>query len=321
VDGDRRHTPDPTFVAGPTQVDRADRLAAAIGLDAGDLLVKRDDLIGLGGGGNKARKLQITMGEALRSGAEWVLTTGAPQSNHARLTAAAAARVGLRCALVLQGDEPDTRRGNVLLDQLFGAHLVWSGDATAESVADSLEAEGRLGPVSRIPFGGSNAASATAYVDAARELREQVPDVRHVVVAIGSGGTMAGLVAELGAEVVLGVDCGAVPDGRATVAGLLADMGHGDRSPAEALRVDRTQIGAGYEHLTDGTRAAMSLAAEQEGLLLDPTYTGRAFSGLVDAVARGDIQRGERTVFQHTGGLPGLFGHPAFSGADASPSA
>ena len=321
MDGDRLQTPDPTFVAGPTQVDRADRLAAAIGLGAGDLLVKRDDLIGLGGGGNKARKLQITMGAALRSGAEWVLTTGAPQSNHARLTAAAAARVGLRCALVLQGDEPDTRRGNVLLDQLFGAHLLWSGDATAESVADSLEAEGRFGPVSRIPFGGSNAASALAYVDAARELQEQVPDVRHVVVAIGSGGTMAGLVAGLGADVVLGVDCGAVPDGRATVAGLLADMGHGDRSPAKALRVDRSQIGAGYEHLTDGTRAAISLAAEQEGLLLDPTYTGRAFSGLVDAVARGDIRPGERTVFLHTGGLPGLFGHPAFSDTAACPSA
>lgn len=319
MNGDQQLIPDPTFVSGPTQVHLADRLAVAIGLDAGDLLIKRDDLIELGGGGNKARKLQITMGEALRSGAGAVLTTGAPQSNHARLTAAAAARVGLRCVLVLQGEAPPKPLGNVLLDQLFGAHIVWSGDASAEAVADDLQTGGSLGSVSRIPFGGSNAASAKAYIDAAGELRNQVPDVRHVVVAIGSGGTMAGLVSGLGAEVVLGVDCGAVPDGRATVAGLLAAMGHGDQYPAESLRVDRSQIGAGYEHLTDGTRAALTLAAEREGLLLDPTYTGRACSGLVDAVARGDIRPGERTVFLHTGGLPGLFGHPAFAGSDAEP--
>lgn len=298
-----------TFLDGPTPVEAAPRLAAAMGLDADDLLIKRDDLIGLGGGGNKVRKLQVTMAQALDAGADTVITTGAPQSNHARLTAAAGARLGLRVVLVLGGHAPAADRGNVVLDRLLGAEIIWSGSRSAEEVADEVEQDRSRGRVHRIPFGGSSPASAAAYVWAGDELLSQVPDVRHVVVAVGSGGTMAGLVTALGADRVLGVDTGAVPDARSTVHELLESMRPGSRVPAGSLRIDVAQVGDGYEHLGGTTRAALSRAARTEGLVLDPTYSGRAMAGLLAAVAAGQIRRGERTVFLHTGGLPGLFGH------------
>lgn len=301
-----------TFLDGPTPVEAAPRLAEALGLDAGDLLIKRDDLIGLGGGGNKVRKLQITMGQALRSGADTVVTTGAAQSNHARLTAAAGARLGLKVVLVLGGEPPSRSRGNLILDQLLGAEIIWSGDRLAEDVADETEQDRRHGRIHRIPFGGSSPESAEAYVSAGRELIEQVPDVRHVVVAVGSGATMAGLVVALGPARVLGVATGAVADALATVSHLLAVMRPSEVGLSKSLRIDEQQIGDGYDHLSASTRAALTLAARREGLILDPTYSGRAMAGLVAAAASGTIRRGEKTVFLHTGGLPGLFGHETF---------
>jgi L-cysteate sulfo-lyase len=305
---------DPTaaFLNGPTPVDRAPRLAAALGLDEDDLRIKRDDLIGLGAGGNKVRKLQVTMDQALAERADTVVTTGAPQSNHARLTAAAGARLGLRVVLVLEGDEPERARGNIVLSRLFGAEIVWAGARTAAEVADEVEADPARGRVYRIPFGGSSPASAEAYVRAGAETLSQIPDLQHLVVAVGSGGTMAGLVMALGAERVLGVDSGAVSDAAATVHGLLSAMRPGDEPSAGSLRIDREQVGEGYEQLAPRAAAALSLAARTEGLVLDPTYSGRAMAGLVAAVESGEIKRGERTVFLHTGGLPGLFGHQAF---------
>lgn len=298
-----------TFLSGPTPVDAAPRLAASLGLDADDLVIKREDLIGLGGGGNKVRKLQVTMGQAIRASADVVVTTGAAQSNHARLTAAAGARLGLPVVLVLSGSEPQTDRGNVLLDRLLGAEVIWSGERPAEEVANEVESDTSRGRVHRIPFGGSSPASAEAYAWAGDELLEQVPDVRHVVVAVGSGGTMAGLVTALGADRVLGVDCGAVPDARSTVHALVKQMRPETCVAPDALRIDGAQVGEGYEHLSATTRAALSLAARSEGLVLDPTYSGRAMAGLVAAVESGAIRPGERTAFLHTGGLPGLFGH------------
>lgn len=171
-----------------------------------------------------------------------------------------------------------------------------------------LERSGAYPSAYRIPFGGSSPESARAYLEAAGEIIDDVPDLRHVVVAVGSGGTMAGLVAGLGAERVLGVGCGAVTDARATVSGLLEGMG--EALEPGALRLDEKQVGEGYEHVTAATREAMTLAAQTEGLILDPTYTGRAMAGLVAAVRDADIRPGERTVFLHSGGLPGLFGHP-----------
>lgn len=297
------------FLSGPTPVETAPRLATSVGLDPDDLRIKRDDLIGLGAGGNKARKLQVTMSQALESRAETVVTTGAPQSNHARLTAAAGARLGLRVVLVLDGHQPDQPRGNLLLDLLFGAEIIWAGERPAGEVADEVHGDGRFGRVHRIPFGGSSPASAEAYAEAGEELLAQVPDVRHVVVAIGSGGTMAGLVAALGPERVLGVDSGAVLDPVGTVHGLLTAMRPDREVDKSQLRVDRDQVGEGYEHVSGSTRAALTLAARCEGLALDPTYTARAMAGLVAAVRSGSISPGDRTVFLHSGGLPGLFAH------------
>jgi D-cysteine desulfhydrase len=280
----------------PTPLDEAPRLARSLGLD--QLWIKRDDLTGLGGGGNKVRKLQYTCAEALAAGAATLITSGAAQSNHARLTAAAAARLGLRCVLVLAGERPLTSRGNLLLDALAGAEIVWAGSAPPAEVVEAERAK-RYRPYV-VPFGGSSVASAQGYVDCAREIESQLPDVDQVVVAVGSGGTMAGLVRALGPERVLGIDTGAVPDVVKTVAELAGDV-----DPA-ALRIDRGQVGAGYAKLTEKVREALKLAARTEGLFLDPIYTGRALAGLI----AGGLPRRGRTVFLHSGGLPGLFGHP-----------
>lgn len=275
----------------PTPVEPAPRLAELLGLAA--LWVKRDDLCGLGGGGNKVRKLEYTCAQALAADADTVITSGGPQSNHARLTAAAAARLGLRCVLVL-GGPPQPARGNLLLDDLAGARVVWAGDRPLdEAVARAA------GDAFVIPLGGSSPVSIEGYAACGRELRAQVADFDAVVVAIGSGGTMAGLVKELGPERVVGVDAGAVPDPRATVAGLLG----GAVAPAD-LRIDGDRVGAGYASLTEAVRGALTLAARTEGIFLDPTYTGRAMASLI---AR---RHGERVVFLHSGGLPSLFGHP-----------
>jgi D-cysteine desulfhydrase len=297
----------------PTPLEPAPRLAAALGLGQEQLWIKRDDLTGLGGGGNKVRKLERLIAAALRGGADTLITTGAAQSNHARLTAAAGARLGLPVTLVLAG-EPGAPAGNLLLDGIFGARIRWAGDvghdeqdAFADRVAAELASEGAHPAV--IPFGGSNRDGALAYADAARELRAQLPGESVSVVALGSGGTMAGLVAELGASQVLGVHVGAVSD-PATVVAELASAITERPVAAESLRVRTDQVGAGYSALTDQSAAAIRLAARSAGIVLDPVYTGRAMAGLAAAVRDGDVRPDKPVVFWHTGGLPGLFGHP-----------
>lgn len=298
----------------PTPVEPAPRLAAAIGLSADALWIKRDDLTGLGGGGNKLRKLRYTCAQALAAGATALITTGAPQSNHARLTAAVAARLGLRSVLVLGGEPPDVLQGNLALDRLAGAELAWVADPAPDRVRREVERQAQRvrdggGVPYVIPFGGSSSFAALGYVDCGTELLAQVPRLDHVVVAFGSGGTMAGLVACLGAERVIGIDSGAVPDPRATLGELLDGM-PGGHVPRTTLQIDEGQVGAGYATLAPGAAAAMRLAARTEGIFLDPTYTARALAGLAALVASGRIKPGDRTVFLHTGGLPGLFGHP-----------
>ncbi|WP_405866305.1 D-cysteine desulfhydrase family protein [Streptomyces sp. NBC_01515] len=305
---DPHSAPHVALATFPTPVEPAPRLATAIGLGPDDLWIKRDDLTGLGGGGNKIRKLEWTVGAALAEGADTLVTTGAPQSNHARLTAAAGARLGLDVVLVLRGSPGVSRSGNLALDGLFGARIAWAGDVdqagldqAAAEVCEQLRTSGAR-PV-LIPFGGSSVLGARGYVRCGEELRRQLPDLRTAVVALGSGGTMAGLVVSLGAAAVLGVDVGALPEPAPAVSEFA-----GLTSP-EGLRVRRDQIGGGYATLTAPTAEALTLAARTAGLVLDPTYTGRAMAGLIAAVRDGDIRPGERTVFVHTGGLPGLFGH------------
>jgi L-cysteate sulfo-lyase len=299
----------------PTPMEPAPRLAVAMGLQADGLWLKRDDLTGLAAGGNKIRKLEWTLAAALADGADTVVTTGAPQSNHARLTAAAAARSGLRAVLVFPGEPTAGLQGNLLLDGILGATIIWTGDsdhgqtalrAAADSTAEELRGQGRHPVI--IPFGGSNAVGAHGYRLAGREILEQRPDCGHVVCAVGSGGTMAGLVAALGPDRVLGVHTGAVSDARAQVAGLLAAMG--ENTPAVDLRIRTDQVGSGYEALTPQAGDALRLAARTEGLILDPTYSARALAGLIAEIDDRIIDPADEVVFLASGGLPGLFGHP-----------
>jgi L-cysteate sulfo-lyase len=297
----------------PTPLERAPRLAQAIGLGPGDLWIKRDDLTGLGGGGNKVRKLEWLCGAALDEGADTLVTSGAPQSNHARLTAAAAARLGLNVVLVLAGTEG--AGGNLALGGLLGAQIVWAGavgdtalGARAAEVVDQLRSAGAKPYL--IPFGGSNALGATGYVEGGREIHGQASGLSTVVTALGSGGTMAGLVRALGPDRVLGVHCGAVDDPVAAVAEICSALSDSP-FPAERLKIRLDQVGDGYATLSEPVMAALTLAARTEGIVFDPIYTGRALAGLIAAVADGQVRPGARTVLLHSGGLPGLFGHPA----------
>jgi L-cysteate sulfo-lyase len=301
----------------PTPLEVAPRLAQELGLRGEDLWIKRDDLTGLGGGGNKVRKLEWICGAALARGVDTLVTCGAAQSNHARLTAAAGARLGLDVVLVLAGTGDATGGGNLALDGLLGATVVWAGDFQHEElehmaldVIDRLQRQGAHPEF--IPYGGSNATGARGYVECGRELLAQATDLTTVVTAVGSGGTMAGLVWALGAQHVLGVDCGALRDPVGAVTQMVSelDVGSPTGECGEALRFRRDHVGAGYAELTGPVAAAMEMAARTEGLVLDPIYTGRAMAGLISAVQDGEIASGERTVFLHSGGLPGLFGHP-----------
>jgi D-cysteine desulfhydrase len=299
----------------PTPLIRLDRLGATLGLAAGGLLAKLDDATGLAGGGNKVRKLEYLCAEALAQGCDTLVTGGGQQSNHARLTAAAARRVGLECTLVLGGPAPPAPVGNVVLDRLLGADIRWveaydfsALEAAIESACAELSARGRR-PY-RVPIGGSTALGALGYVRCAMELRQQASDVELVVIASGSGGTHAGLAAGCGDHArVLGVDVGARP-GLAAWVGELAVATAGLAAlpaPLGAVQLDATQIGPGYAAHTDACREAIGLAARLEGLLLDPVYTGKAMAGLIAAARGGRIGRHQRVVFVHTGGLPALF--------------
>lgn len=320
------------LAALPTPLEPADRLGAALGMVPGALWVKRDDTTGLGGGGNKARKLEYLCADAVAHGADTLVTGGGPQSNHARMTAAAANRLGLRCTLVMAGPRPDPAVGNVLLVELLGPEVVWTDaregpmdyyaiEAAIDAACERLVAEGRR-PY-RMPIGGASPVGALGYVRAAAELAEQAaatfgdgagPEV--VVVADGSGGTHAGLAAGLGdLDRVLGVDVGARPDLDDVVPAKAAEVARlaGLDGPAGTVRVDHDRVGAGYGAPTDECREAVLLAARQEGLVLDPVYTGKAMAGLVAARADGRIGPATRTVFVHTGGMPALFA-PAYAG-------
>jgi D-cysteine desulfhydrase len=303
----------------PTPLERAPRLARALGLDPDALWLKREDLTGLGAGGNKIRKLEWTVATALDDGADTLVTTGAPQSNHARLTAAAAARTGLRCILVFPGSRVAEATGNLVLDSLLGAEIEWVGEPrdgqaqqrfleeAAQAVAGRLRDHGRHPAI--IPFGGSSAVGAHGYRLAGSEIIAELDQVDHVVTAVGSGGTMAGLVAALGHQRVLGVHVGAVADPRERVAALLSEMGL-DVKPAE-LRLSLDHVGDGYSTLTTAAAEALTTAARTHGVILDPIYSARALAGLTSAIRDGEIGSSDTVVFLMTGGLPGLFGQPA----------
>ena len=314
------HGPKLPLALLPTLLQPLPRLSEALG--GPRILVKRDDLTGLGLGGNKVRKLEYLLADARQQGATTLITAGAPQSNHARQTAAAAAHCGLGCVLVLGPIAPPEDTGNLLLDRLFGARIRWAGArdraAVMDEVADEERAAGRVPYI--IPYGGSNATGAAGYLEAAAELARQEAEqglsIDHIVFPSSSGGTQAGLV--VGARVaglrarVLGIsvdkDAAAL---RRTVydLALLTAARHGvavDLHPDD-IHVSSDYVGGGYGVMGPAEHEAIRLTASTEGLVLDPVYTGRAMAGLIDMIRRGAFSREETVLFWHTGGAPALF--------------
>jgi len=299
----------------PTPLEPMDRLGEHLGFDAGRLWVKRDDCTGLAGGGNKARKLEYLCADAIAQGCDTLVTGGGRQSNHVRMTAAAANKVGLGCTVVLASPEPAHPTGNVVLDHLLAPDIVWAGpldyygtEAAIEQTCRDLEADGRK-PY-RMPVGGASTVGALGYVDAADELLTELPDLDLVVVADGSGGTHAGLVAGLGDHArVLGIDVGTRPDLDEQVPAKAADAAAlvGRAAPTGDVQIDHDRFGDDYGAMTDECRHAIDLAARLEGLVLDPVYSGKALAGLIAARADGRIASDQAVVFVHTGGMPALF--------------
>ena len=292
----------------PTPLEEAPRLSEALGVR---LLVKRDDLTGLALGGNKARKLEHLVADARARGCDALVTSGGPQSNFARMTAAAAARLGMECHLVLGGDPLAAASGNLILDRLFGATLHFAGTSdwrAWEARVDALARE--LGPRAYpMPIGGASAVGALGYVSAAEELVGQLAEPpAWIVVADGSGGTHAGLLVGLPPEVrVLGVDVARPPRPHAErVPELAEETAKLARRPLPRYALELADhTGPSYGAITDECRDAVRLAARTEGLVLDPVYTGKAMAGLVAAARSGRV-RGT-VVFWHTGGAPALF--------------
>ncbi len=305
------------FAHLPTPVEELPRLARTLNLAR--LLVKRDDQTGLAFGGNKTRKLEFLLAEAQAQGADTLITAGAVQSNHCRQTAAAAAKFGLDCILVLTGEPPERASANLLLDTLLGARLVWAGgrEHRERVLAETFEqarAEGKRPYL--VPYGGSNAVGALGYAFAIEEFLQQGIEADWIVFASSSGGTQAGLT--LGARLfgyrgrLLGIS---VDEPRRSlqvrVANLAAETSEkfGERiefSPEEIL-VNEDYCAAGYGVLTGAEREAVRLFARLEGLLLDPVYTGRAAAGLIDLARKGFFGKDETVLFWHTGGQPALF--------------
>jgi D-cysteine desulfhydrase len=297
----------------PTSLEPADRLGAGLGLGAGRMWVKRDDCTGLAMGGNKARKLELLVADALALGADTLVSAGGLQSNHARMTAAAASRAGLGCVLAFNAEPPERLEANQVLDVLLGAERRFLGpipmdelNPTLERIADELRRGGRRPYV--IPIGGSSPLGASAYVAAADEI---LADLGHddvlVVTATGSGGTHAGLAARLGHERVMGVDVGAIADPASTVRMLAVEVAAlvGLPRPSGETWLVRNQVGERYGAPTSACRDALLLAARLEGLLLDPVYSGKALAGLV-ALPPGSVPH-RAIVFLATGGTPALF--------------
>lgn len=294
----------------PTPLDEAPRLSAELGLR---VLVKRDDLTGLAMGGNKARKLDFLLKDAIDNGCDTIITTGGQQSNFCRMTAAACAKLGLHCMLVLGGDEPDHESANVLLDRLFGAEIHFAGTEDWGDLQAQVKARAAAIGANAydMPVGGATPVGALAYVHAADELLSQMPQPPDwIVIADGSGGTHAGLLAGLPKEVrVLGIDVSRPPwpltESVPRLAAKTAALAGRPAPPGEVIIADH--CGPHYASITEEAREAVRLAATTEALILDPVYTGKAMAGLIAAVKSGRIAGDQTVVFWHTGGAVALF--------------
>lgn len=309
----------------PTPLIELTRLSKTLG--GPKIYMKRDDNTGLALGGNKTRKLEYIMGDALAKGADTVITAGAIQSNHCRQTAGAAASLGLECHLVLGGEEPEQPQGNLLLDKVYGCHIHWAGEnrkgEDIPALVAQLKAEGKKPYV--IPYGGSNELGAIAFIEAYKELNAQREalkvDFSHIIFASSSGATHAGLM--LGNKIL---------QTYSQIIGINIDKGEMDKVPfdehivslanstaqfiaadyqftADDLILNSDYVGDGYGVIGELEKEAIALTAQNEGILLDPVYTGRAMGGLVDMIRTGQIKATDNVLFWHTGGAPALFAY------------
>jgi D-cysteine desulfhydrase len=318
----RRYTP------GPTPLEPLPNLTRALG--GPEIWIKRDDLLGLAAGGNKTRKLEFLVADALAQGADTLIIVGAVQSNHCRLTLAAAAKEGLKAQLVLEervkGSYRPDASGNNLLFDLLGAErieIAQAGDnldAAMGTLADDLARAGRKGY--RIPGGGSNAHGALGYAACAQEIVAQSFDLGvsfdRIVVASGSAGTHAGLLVGLLVQTagipVTGINVRRPrSEQEGNVFKLATEtatfMGHPGNVSRQAVVARDEWVGPGYSLPTPEMVEAVRLLASQEGVLLDPVYTGKAMAGLIGMTRSGEIQKGERVLFLHTGGSPALYAY------------
>jgi L-cysteate sulfo-lyase len=312
----------------PTRLEHLPRLSEHLG--GPEIWVKRDDCTGLATGGNKTRKLEFSMGEALEQGADTIITVGAVQSNHVRQTAAAAAKLGLKCEVLLEHriarpSELYRNSGNVLLDRILGANLheyakCTDFDAEMERLADDIRAAG--GTPYIVPGGASNPVGALGYVGCAGELLQQCAEqdlaFDHAVLASGSAGTHAGFAVGLRASgsdlSILGVGVN-IPQAEqeAKVFELARETAEYIGKPGcvtrEDIVADCNYIGPGYGEPTESMNEAVLMLARLEGLLFDPVYSGKALAGMIDYVRNGRFAQGENIVFLHTGGVAGLFAY------------
>jgi len=305
------------FAHLPTPIEAMPRLSDTLG--GPRLLVKRDDQTGLAFGGNKTRKLEFLVAEAREQGAKTLISGGALQSNHCRQTAAAAARFGFKCILVLTGDESEKPSGNLLLDEFFGAEIIHVAerkdrDRILQETFDRA-ARQQMEPY-LVPYGGSNATGALGYAFAMKELAEQNLHADWIVFATSSGGTHAGLL--LGQRVfgykgtVLGISVDESEEWLkqhvAELASLTSEkLGRRIEFTPDEVSANANYCSAGYGVLTQREREAIHLFATCEGLLLDPVYTGRAAAGMIDLIRTGFFKKDETLLFLHTGGQPALF--------------
>jgi D-cysteine desulfhydrase family pyridoxal phosphate-dependent enzyme len=300
----------------PTPLEPLPRLSARLG--GPNLYVKRDDLTGLALGGNKTRKLEFLIAEAQANGARTLLTAGAVQSNHCRQTAAAAARFGFHCILILTGDEPPIKEANTLLDLLMGAEIVWTTkdkrDVILQDTFNRCWENGQRPFL--IPYGGSNATGVAAYANAFQELSQQMDSFDWLVFASSSGGTQAGLA--IGAQManwkggLLGISVDEPESNLKNRVGELIESGSQKMNlPSNpslpVILVNDSYTGSGYAVMGKPEEGAIRLFAEQEALILDPVYTGRAAAGLIDLIRQGFFKKSDTIVFWHTGGTPALF--------------
>lgn len=305
------------FAHLPTPIEELPRLSDA--LDGPRLLIKRDDQTGLAFGGNKTRKLEFLVAEAQEQGRRTLISGGALQSNHCRQVAAAAAKFGMGCILVLNGEKPEKPSANLLLDELFGVEFIIIPDRkdrerVMQETHDEAASTGRKPYL--VPYGGSSPTGALGYAFAMEEFMNQNVNADWIVFGTSSGGTHAGLV--LGQRVfgyngrVLGISIDEPEDWlKDHVSRLASDASEklGERiefTPADVL-ANAGYCTAGYGVLTDAEREAVKLFAKYEGLLLDPVYTGRAAAGMIDLIRKGYFKKDETVLFWHTGGQPALF--------------